>query len=151
MYIYHIHLTVSCFYMFSYMHHYAYCTCSHFLNKKIRFIDIVFISGGIQFNLLIPEYRFNGHFRMSPELDSGHQLCSGHRCAMCFNFIGVLFCFSLSSLSFPTQFSGFFIIVCSEFEGKVLLHVARTFLQHSLTVFMTSYHDFLKRVPALEW
>ena len=72
MYIYHIHLTVLCFYMFVYMHHYAYCTCSHFLNKKIRFIDIVFISGGIQLNLLIPEYRFNGQFRMSPELDSGH-------------------------------------------------------------------------------
>ena len=72
MYIYYIPMTDLCLFILGHVHHYAYCTCSHFLNKKIRFIDIVFISGGIQLNLLIPEYRFNGQFRMSPELDSGH-------------------------------------------------------------------------------
>ena len=38
------HMTGSCFDTFALMHQYKYCMCINFLNSKIRFIDIVFIS-----------------------------------------------------------------------------------------------------------
>ena len=89
---------------------------------------------------------------MGQEQASESNLYFGYRCSVCFNFIGVLLCISISRwiVEFPSTISLEFdwsVIRIGRMK-KVLLHVAIISLQDRLTINLKSYHDFLTRFSA---